>query len=460
MTGKLNLKPVLPISSVLIRFYDSRQTSLWSLNTRMVSRVYTPLITPYQRKQPAGDKNATIGNPTQENAKHFASLPEDPTNTPVQNAGLQAVQFNQFQKIPLTAVVSDFKNTLTALGADDQTRSEVMSYLNVVRLQAAKDVPDTGYMKQSLRVAANTMDQYIGKALGQPSKVVREWVDALLMQDIDFKADISAEELGLQANTKHSQPESQSEVTKAAAPPSPESAQFKALIQEAKAFQQQKNYEQADGKLQEALALLAGKNKPGLEGKVWNFRGRIFEQAGQWKPAVNAFKQAADQFELAQEPQKQSQALQSAGSILEEQGRFAKAKPYYSKATELDTQFAQPEAVIHSLNNLGSVALKTGDTQQAIQSFQSALQTAQKTNAASEVKTDLTENLAVAYRQNRNYDQAIESYQSVLAQAKAQRDKPRYTGILQQLAALYAEINQPQQAMQALQRLQKFQASA
>src|SRR5690606_21177103 len=100
--------------------------------------------------------------------------------------GLQSVQFDQSQKIPLDAVLHDFASTMNALGADEQTRAEVGAYLRVVCLQGNKEHPEVPFIKHSLRTAAGALDQFIAQALGQPSQVVKEWVDALLLQNIDF----------------------------------------------------------------------------------------------------------------------------------------------------------------------------------------------------------------------------------------------------------------------------------
>src|SRR5690606_7161858 len=99
----------------------------------MVSRVYTPLITPYQRSQNAGNGRAPV-NP--EEGKKPTWTPQAPIQPETgdaerQSAGLKAVQYNQFQKIPLNDVIHDFKNTMSALGVDENTQAEIAAYLNV-----------------------------------------------------------------------------------------------------------------------------------------------------------------------------------------------------------------------------------------------------------------------------------------------------------------------------------------
>ncbi len=432
----------------------------------MVSRVYTPLITPYQRpQQNAGNGNPGSINPDERRAPAWQPPQPDQQRAPIEsgpsNSGLKAIQHNQFQKIPLNDVIHDFNNTMTALGVDDTTQQEVATYLGVVRLQAGKDQPEVGYIKQTLRTAANTLDQYISKALGQPSKVVKEWVDALLMQDIDYKANIAPEEIAPPKAT--SQPPGSQEPETATESPAltkPETlnvkTQLKSLIETAKTFQSQQQYPQADEKLQTALNLLQDQDKPDWEGKIWGLRGKILDQSGQWQKALNAYEQAANRFAQAQLPQKQSYALQAAASLLEDHGDLQKAKGYYEQVVALDELANDPRTLLHSLNDLGSVALKTGDAAQAIHVLEKAAKFLQTEGVSPAVKSDIQANLAAAYRKNQNYNQAIETYQQSLKTARQAKDKTRYTSGLQQLASLFVEANQPQNAMKALQRLQQL----
>lgn len=428
----------------------------------MVSRVYTPLIAPYQRSQNAGNGRGAVTS--EEGQKTAWAPPQSPVQPEAgdaerQSAGLKAVQYNQFQKIPLNDVIHDFKNTMNALGVDDSTQSEVTAYLNVVRLQAGKDQPEVGFIKQTLKTAANSLDQYIGKALNQPSKVVKEWVDALLMQDIDYKADIAPEETAQKASSAKPDDTPVAETPQEEDPNSLKTSaksQLKSLIEAAKTEQQKKNYDEADEKLQSALDLLADKNKPEWEGKVWGLRGRIFDQSGQWEKAVNAFGEASDKFEQANLPQKQSNALHTMASILEDHGELQKAKGYYQQVVSLDEQQGAPEQLMRSLNDLGSVALRTGDTTQAIQSLQKAANLMAGQAVSPAVQSDIQANLAAAYRKSQDYDKAIDIYQQSLSAARQAKDKNRYMSGLQQLASVYVESSQPEQAMKALQRLQRL----
>lgn len=428
----------------------------------MVSRVYTPLIPSYQRSQGVGNPRGAVASATDEQRElpNQQGADGDASNRP--SAGLRAVQFDRFQKIPLDAVIHDFKSTMTALGADEKTRSEVAAYLNVVRLQAAKEQPEVPFIKHTLRTAANSLDQFIGGALGQPSHVVKEWVDALLLQDIDYHADLppesvqavepsSADALADNASTLELSEESTSGHESAVSTST--KAQLKTLIEAAKTAQKSGQPIDAAQQLEDALALLENQNKPAWEGKIWQLKGRFSDQNGQWEEAVSAFEQAASKFEVANLPQKRANALHAAGSILEDHGQLESAKTYYQQVVSLDTQFGDAKAQLRSLNDLGSLYLRQGDANQATQTLQQAAQILQSNPMPAQVHSDILSNLASAQRQAKAYPDAIQNYQQSLKAAKNAKDRTRYTSTLQQLASVFVEANQPDQAMKALQRL-------
>lgn len=434
----------------------------------MVSRVYTPLIPSYQRSQGVGNPRGAVTSATDEQQRLSAQqspIGDEGNDSNRPSAGLQAVQFDRFQKIPLDAVIHDFKSTMTALGADEKTRSEVAAYLNVVRLQAAKEQPEVPFIKHTLRTAANSLDQFISNALGQPSKVVKEWVDALLLQDIDYHADLPPEAVSAATNAEANSPASEKQQAEAealsqeAGMATSTKAQLKSLIEDAKACQKSGQTTEAEQKLQDALALLADQNKPGWEGKVWQLKGRFYDQNGRWEEAIASFKQAADKFETANLPQKQATALHTLGSILEDHGNLDQARQAYEQVVSLDMQFGDIKAQLRSLNDLGSIYLRQGDAGQATQTLQQAAQLIQTHPVPAQVQSDILSNLASAQRQAKAFPDAIQNYQQALKAAKEGKDRSRYTSTLQQLASLYVEANQPDQAMKALQRLKSMQPS-
>lgn len=89
--------------------------------------------------------------------------------------------------INIAQILKDFRNTAAAIGTPDNLKEEVEGYLNLVEKQVTKDNANTKLVKSNLKNASSILDGYISETLNKESKVVENWVDALFLQQIDFK---------------------------------------------------------------------------------------------------------------------------------------------------------------------------------------------------------------------------------------------------------------------------------
>lgn len=89
--------------------------------------------------------------------------------------------------INIAQILKDFRNTAAAIGTPDNLKEEVEGYLTLVQAQVVKDDPNTKLIKSNLKNASSILDNYISQTLNKDSKVVENWVDALFLQQIDFK---------------------------------------------------------------------------------------------------------------------------------------------------------------------------------------------------------------------------------------------------------------------------------
>ncbi len=90
--------------------------------------------------------------------------------------------------IGIDQVLSDFRNTANAIGAPDEVKGEVASYLKLIESQSQKENPNQQIIQANLKNASQILDEYITNTLKKPSKVVENWVDALFLQNIDYKS--------------------------------------------------------------------------------------------------------------------------------------------------------------------------------------------------------------------------------------------------------------------------------
>ena len=89
--------------------------------------------------------------------------------------------------INIAQILKDFRNTSAAIGTPDELKEEVNGYLSLIETQVQKDNPNTKLVKSNLKNAASILDNYISQTLNKDSKVVENWVDALFLQQVDFK---------------------------------------------------------------------------------------------------------------------------------------------------------------------------------------------------------------------------------------------------------------------------------
>jgi len=102
--------------------------------------------------------------------------------------GRQSVIDYTSTTVNISQILIDFQNTLNAIGAPKEVEEEVKTYLELVNRQSTKEKPSRSIITSNLKNAATILDGYIAEALKKPSNVVQGWVDALLLQKVDYKA--------------------------------------------------------------------------------------------------------------------------------------------------------------------------------------------------------------------------------------------------------------------------------
>lgn len=89
--------------------------------------------------------------------------------------------------VNIAQILKDFKGTIKAIGSPPELADEVEIYLSLVQKQVTKDNPDVKVIRSNLKNASALLDDYITQTLQRPSKVVENWIDALFLQQINYK---------------------------------------------------------------------------------------------------------------------------------------------------------------------------------------------------------------------------------------------------------------------------------
>lgn len=137
-----------------------------------------------EEKQSQSSQNAE-NNLEQQEKKHQQTN----NNSYFPNGEKVAIDYTR-RHIGIDQVLSDFRNTANAIGAPDEIKAEVQSYLTLIENQAQKNSPNAQIIQSNLKSASQILDEYITNTLKKPSKVVENWVDALFLHHIDYKSEI------------------------------------------------------------------------------------------------------------------------------------------------------------------------------------------------------------------------------------------------------------------------------
>ncbi len=388
-------------------------------------------------------------------------------DTRQQSQGLATVvEEAQHHKIHLNTILHDFKSTMDALGADDTIRGEVDAYLNVVSLQAEKTSPSVPFIRQTLKTAADSLDGFIAKALDQPSRVVRDWVEALLLQKIEYRDSTSPVPTQLnrpswQGGDSDAIPEK--EADSLLSPLSLEEKKtFKAQVQQGKTLVSQGDIlEGAMPVFQSALEYIQGKDQPLLEGQLLTLMGRTLTKANQKDQAITYFKQAERLLGQANQWERQATLRYKLGTYYDERGELEVAQHYYEGALSLrKANQSHQEGFEGILNDLGVLYLRQGDSQKALVTLSEATHMAsvQQTTQVSPFLPDIHSNLGALHRLNQDYAASATAYRQSLKMAQALKDKASYTRSLNNLMELYRESGQTEKIPSLQQRLNKLQS--
>lgn len=152
--------------------YPGYANSYLGINNRIVKRK--------QEEKNSGSSENAENNYRQERRESAASY--------FPNGEKVAIDYTK-RSIGIEQVLSDFRNTANAIGAPDEIKSEVASYLSLIESQSQKENPNPQIIQANLKNASQILDEYITDTLKKPSKVVENWVDALFLQRINYKSE-------------------------------------------------------------------------------------------------------------------------------------------------------------------------------------------------------------------------------------------------------------------------------
>ena len=92
-------------------------------------------------------------------------------------------------KVNIAQIITDFRATEKAIGTPDEVLEKVESYLSLAEKESLENAPNKKIIQTNLKNASTILDDFISKTLNKESNVVNNWIDALFLQQVDYKSD-------------------------------------------------------------------------------------------------------------------------------------------------------------------------------------------------------------------------------------------------------------------------------
>ena len=91
-------------------------------------------------------------------------------------------------EINISQILIDFRNTVSSIGAPKEIEQRVEEYIRQVETESNLANPRQATIVTALKTAAKLLDDYISQTLKKQSNVVQDWMDAFLLQEVDYRA--------------------------------------------------------------------------------------------------------------------------------------------------------------------------------------------------------------------------------------------------------------------------------
>ena len=337
--------------------------------------------------------------------------------------------------INIAQILKDFKNTAIAIGTPDELNEEVDSYLNLIEKQVTKDNPNIKRIKTDLKNASSILDEYISTTLNKDSKVVENWVDALFLQDIDFKYnedDINPQFLvkfpegstdkAKKAEAEKTQQEAETTTTEAVKAEEipvqaetktnvfiPQDSELKSLFIQSKKLAYAKEPKKAIENFQKALSRADEVGDTETKSKIFFEIGKIYDD---YDYAAQALKSYHKSLETTTDNNIRTQAHYSMAQIYDNANQIEPALDHYFVSVGYGGESENLAAQSTSLTRMGNIYSDMYEDT-ALEYLTTAQDLAEETDN-SKVKGFVASSLGRAYERFGEPQQALKSYSNAV----------------------------------------------
>ena len=337
--------------------------------------------------------------------------------------------------INIAQILKDFRNTAAAIGTPDDLKEEVNGYLSLIEAQVQKDNPNTKLVKSNLKNASSILDTYISQTLNKDSKVVENWVDALFLQQIDFK--YNENEINPQFLVKFPEGSTQQE----------EKADNKTAVQETVTEPVQKEIE-----TNAKVVSLIPQDK---ELKSLFIQSKKLAYANKPEKAIETFQKALQRADEVGDTETKSKIYYEVGRIYDDHDYYAQALTSYNQSLQNTTDNNVKTKAHYSMAQIYD---DVNQIEPALDHYFNSISYAGEAENLAAQSTSLTKMGNIFTDM---YEDEAMDYYSIAEDLASQTDNARIKGFVSSSRGnSYEKFGEPQQALKSYSKAVKHYADA
>lgn len=293
------------------------------------------------------------------------------------------IEYSRQKKVNISNVIDDFHKTLSAIGASEEINEEVKTYLKLVDTQSKKDKPSPRLIKTNLSSAAGILDEYISETLKKPSKVVTEWINALLLQKIDYKNDNSEQIPEPPHPVKETQlpPQGGTEKTDPSLlKKDPDVQKLQNFYKKTEKLADSGDFRQATINYDKILLKAKKLENKEIETKVYLDKAYIYDVSKDFPSALKNYHKAASIAYKTGDNKTIALSHYNMASIYDDFGKIEPALKHYYTALSYDGQAENLTSQSHTLNDIGNIFSAVKKYKTALDHYEVGVSLTKETN--------------------------------------------------------------------------------
>lgn len=292
--------------------------------------------------------------------------------------------------VNVAQIITDFKNTTAAIGAPEDIKTEVETYLGLIENESLKESPNGKIIQTNLKTASQVLDNYIAATLKKPSDVVEKWIDALFLQKIDFKSDPTAINPDFQVQLpQKTEPQTVIEATpqpeiypiepqQIKYPTTPENKEVKKAYLQGRKYKAINDTENALSSFEKALKLADENEDDSAKSLIFLEVAKIYDGYDLLPQALTLYNKAATN---TQDPTIKTKAYYAMAKIYDDAVQFHPAMEHYYASIAFAGESENLKTQTYSLMGIANMYADKYNTAEAKNYYQSAQQIAEETSS-------------------------------------------------------------------------------